>query len=511
MSPPPQENPLTTLSLFDWATSDWKKKKAIVELQDWILRDAKDKGLMKANGSVYGPIEGKYTAYKARSEYKDYIDGLFQDSMLYRENVTNPKTLNSFLEDFNNLKDFPCWKADPYLMCFNNGVLNISTLVFTSHDAIAADAKHPLRKKASRVFIELDYPAHEEPCTPLLDKVLNYQFEEEDVIRCLLGMLGRCFFRVGDKDNWQRFPYLHGEQGTGKSSVINLLEKCFDKDRVAPIAQEKDGRFGIAYYCKKDILIGKDMQEDLEKALPACYMRTMASGENSLINRKNEGQQAQPEWTAPMIFGSNHPPKWAGHVGAMSRRIVPFYFPKTVQPQDPSLGTRIMQERAHFVKRSLTAYASLVARVGPNGDFGDFLPETIQNWIDEVRGELDDLHKFLFMQTDERIIRMPASLGEGGGNYALSIERIETLNDNSPTFTLWNVFKEWFASWMGTSNVKINENTLKLAGFNKEVMNVCKTCSRRGTTTKHCCPAFSNSNRTCLTVIRNMQLSWTPK
>ncbi len=80
--------------------------------------------------------------------------------------------------------------------------------------------------------------------TPLFDMIMDTQFsEEEGVIEMLLMSIGRLFFKVGEKDNWQFMPYLMGTSQTGKSTLLNIVKKMFNN--IGVINQNFEEKFGV--------------------------------------------------------------------------------------------------------------------------------------------------------------------------------------------------------------------------------------------------------------------------
>ena len=87
-------------------------------------------------------------------------------------------------------------------------------LIFSNHQTVKQDY-------ASRI---LDYPL--EPCdTPAYDKIMStlYSDEERHKIEWAIGSIVN-----GDSKKIQKFLVLYGAPGTGKSTVLNIIQKLFD-------------------------------------------------------------------------------------------------------------------------------------------------------------------------------------------------------------------------------------------------------------------------------------------
>ena len=108
------------------------------------------------------------------------------------------------------------------------------------------------RKLAACHYIDLDLdPADatrgsDEIATPVLDKIFNDQKLPPRVQHRFLALLGRMFYEVGELDDWQVMLFIKGLAGTGKSTLLKLLERCYANEDVGVVSNNMEAKFGLA-------------------------------------------------------------------------------------------------------------------------------------------------------------------------------------------------------------------------------------------------------------------------
>lgn len=159
--------------------------------------------------------------------------------------------------------------------------------------------------QVARHHIDLPFTGSVE--TPNLDNVLDYQFGPE-VKNMMLALMGRTLFPVKTYDRWELFPFLFGAGGTGKSLVLQCVDRMFRSDAVARFAGDTDGRFSLESFIDAEVIIGTDMPADITNAIEDTDMQKMCSGEPVVVNRKHKKTVRIPKWKSHTVFASNYPP-----------------------------------------------------------------------------------------------------------------------------------------------------------------------------------------------------------
>jgi hypothetical protein len=113
------------------------------------------------------------------------------------------------------------------------------------------------QKLAACHYIDLDLdPANatrgsEEIFTPVLDKIFNDQKLPTRVQHRVMALLGRMFYDVGELDDWQVMLFIKGLAGTGKSTLLKLLERCYAPEDVGVVSNNMEAKFGLAPLANK--------------------------------------------------------------------------------------------------------------------------------------------------------------------------------------------------------------------------------------------------------------------
>ena len=146
----------------------------------------------KNTGVVYKQI--KPYAYERHLNAMDFLNEIFYGDKDFISNVNNMDNLIKFMKQYDD-PDFPFLKYNDDYLGFNNGVLNKITCKFT---------KLPPDDIIVKKYF--DYKFEHSLNTPNLDKVLDYQFDN-DTRDFIYACLGRMF---GVNDNFGFMLYLLG-------------------------------------------------------------------------------------------------------------------------------------------------------------------------------------------------------------------------------------------------------------------------------------------------------------
>ncbi len=114
----------------------------------------------------------------------------------------------------------------------------------------------------------------------------------------LYGLLGRMFHDVSRTrgDNWEVLLFLIGAPGTGKSSIVSLLQSFLQPDQVGMLPTRVEPQFPVAS------LVGKLMAFMTECGgctLERDLLKLMASGDPVKVNAKHREATACPSGPSP--------------------------------------------------------------------------------------------------------------------------------------------------------------------------------------------------------------------
>jgi len=444
-----------------------------------MMEYAKEHRLMKANNTVYEPVPGSPCAYRELCDYKQFVNRSLKSNRKHAGLIRkHPRHVDDCIKYLNNLieeEDMPDYIVDKDLLSFRNGVLRLSTIEFVPYGSNF----EILHGKVARNHIDCDYEASSD--TPNIDKVLDTQFEDEDVKRIFFALVGRLFFEVGQFDKWQVMPFLVGVGGTGKSLLLNVISKCFSESALGNISGKREEVFGLANLHNKEVVMGCDMPVEMSKCLPQVLFQNMTAGDRVEVPRKST-TALHVQWKAPIIMASNYMPDYVNSGNNIGRRIVSFRFTKSVATRDYGLQDAILHsnELANFVYRSLTEYRALRERI--TGDFWMFVPRIMIEWQSKVAAATNKLSEFLSMEDSERGFSIVCEEG---------------------AVTPMAEFKRLFKRVMETDFVN-DVSVFRSFGFEcpEGQVNLCKGCGKIAL--KGCCSAYSITNRTRCMVLLHM-------
>lgn len=285
-------------------------------------------------------------------------------------------------------KCFPLIKSNSFnrkVISFANGYLNLDSLLFT----LWTEAEEiPLTDH----YFEKDFdPTKKE--TPLWDTILNTQLGRQSV-GALEMMIGRLFYPIKEKDNWQVVPVIYGDANTGKSSIADVICKMFPDHHVGAITASLEDRFGLYPLMNKRVVIAPDIPVDIHKRLNSADFQSMVTGDLMSMAIKNQASRSI-RWEANLIMFGNLIPRWPDNKGSVVRRIVPFECVTLVKERVSNLVERIVaNELPQLILRCLTRYIRFV-RDSANMGIWDCLDEEVVTASDKVRDATNPLSEFL--------------------------------------------------------------------------------------------------------------------
>lgn len=477
-------------------------KKSVEEvLQDYLREDGKSNSYKKEGENILTPVEGVPTYYAVHMPFNEYLNQLYSDRKhptykLYRKTARNHHKLMDYLKHYND-EEMPFIKRNHRLVSYRNGCLDLDTLEFRTFEEIGPT------DVSSGIFIDQDFDTgvldkkYKEIQTPLWDKLIRYHINDDMIYGIFTCMVGRLFFEVGERDNWQVMPFIRGKANTGKSTAFEIIKRMFNPATVGKIGKEKT--FGLQNLHDSKVIIYPDIDGKLADMLPAADFQSMVSGETMSIAVKNKTAITK-DWTTPQIWGGNFLPPYEDKAGSVTRRIATFDMNRDVKNKDATLMTKILQnELSDLIVKCVKAYGHYIDFFG-NTTFEDwgrkFEIEYFDERMEQLKQETNYLYNFI--------------TGAPGANKTkrsdIWIEHdekaITELEDFKRSFGAFMKFKHNINKykWSSTSDVAI----LEKQGYKVQRINICASCGQKAH--KLCCAGFSRQNRRRRFVIENMRI-----
>lgn len=476
-------------------------------LIEYLKEDCMANNFKKEGNWIIKPLKDIPTYYERHLTFDDYLNQLYTDKdhhtyYAYRKSAKTHKNLVEYLTCYND-KEIPRITRNHKWFSFNNGVLDVEEMKFMTFDDLIDTTE------TSGVYIQKDFNPelldknYDEIEVPYFDKLVKHHINEDMVYYLLLAFIGRLFFKVGEKDNWQCMPFIRGKANTGKSTFFLIIMAIFN-----PACIGKNGKettFGLQNLFDKLVVINEDIDHNISKYLPASDFQSMVSGENMAIGRKGK-DQITTLWEVPMLWGGNVLPDYKDKGGSISRRLAIFDMNRSVENKDTTLSHHIKQDELDLIViKAVKSYYHFIKFFG-NTTFVDwgkkFGIEYFDERIEQVRQETNLLYQFLTAspgtnETRNSDIYIVHNKG--------SITSLEKFKKYYKTYLHYKHDMKSF-TWSRTADHAIIEGE----GYTISQIQICASCGDKARAPKKneegCCHNFSRQNRRKKWVIQDMEI-----
>jgi putative DNA primase/helicase len=220
-----------------------------------------------------------------------------------------------------------------------------------------------------RLFTTCALPFHYDRYAPrpglFLDKLLGYQWwDDAESVDVLQEWFGYCL--TADNRRMQKMLLLHGETGTGKSVLADVLRLLLGADNCAEVdtkaLQDSHGTENLPG--KLLITFSDSRTSDRSDNLSLLQFLLKAIGEDPIpINPKGK-RRYDAHLTAKVMMVCNELPYLQDSSGAMDRRLLLLHTPRTVtdEDRDDYLRDKLTDELPGILNWALEGRARLLAR-----------------------------------------------------------------------------------------------------------------------------------------------------
>ena len=242
---------------------------------------------------------------------------------------------------------------------------------------------------------KLSYDLSDSP-TPNYDKLMQtlYSDEERQKIEWAIGSV-----IAGDSKKIQKFYVLYGAPGTGKSTVLTIINKLFD-GYTTTFDSKAIGNANAAFSLepfKDNPLIAIDDDGDLFKIDDNTRINTIASHEKLIVNEKHKSTYAT-KFNTTMFIGTNKPVRITDAKSGVIRRLI------DIQPSGhllrqieyEAIMNQIDFEIGGIANHCYEVYKSLGKRyystykpinmIGITNDFYNFVDDNLEFFVEHKDG-----------------------------------------------------------------------------------------------------------------------------
>ena len=227
----------------------------------------------------------------------------------------------------------------------------------------------------------LNYPL-EPGDTPAWDKLLStlYSPEERHKLEWAIGSIVS-----GESKKLQKFMVLYGAAGTGKSTVLNIIQKLFDGYYSvfdAKALGSSSNAFALEAF-KNNPLVAIQHDGDLSKIEDNTRLNSLVSHEEMTVNEKFKATYTN-DFKCFLFMGTNKPVKITDAKSGLIRRLI------DVSPSGNKLGPKEYKTAVKQVDFELGAIAHHCQEVflADPGYYDDYIPIT-------MLGASNDFYNFI--------------------------------------------------------------------------------------------------------------------
>src|SRR5829696_2799498 len=237
------------------------------------------------------------------------------------------------------------WDANPNILVFANGTLEISERHFREH------------KPEDYVTSALPYAYDPEAACEVFRAVLGNV--TPDAVEFLQEFAGYC---LTPDTSLETALWFKGPRGSGKSTVIEgLVEMLGNKHGVLGLGEIESSPFALSRILGKTLLVSTEQ--------PSSYLRSthvidaLISGESIIMDRKHrDAEEVTP--TAKIVWAMNEALRIANTTSGIFRRVKIVEFPALEGERDPDVKEYVKSEGAGILNWALEGLARLRERGG---------------------------------------------------------------------------------------------------------------------------------------------------
>ena len=269
-----------------------------------------------------------------------------------------------------NLNQYPAeW------ICFMNGFYDPVNKKLLPHN--------PRYMAMNQIPFSYDPDCH--PEGPVIAEWLEYMLEQPEDREMLLQYVGYCMTR---DTRQQKFLILNGNGGTGKSTLIKLIEEMIGSSNISNVSLlQLSKRFSVFNLLGKILNCCADLEN---KALDDTSILKKALGEDSLMAEAKGKDMVPFKSYAKLLFSTNELPAVKGEkTNAFYRRLLILSINKAPKKVDAFFYEKIQAEMDFFIHLCVEA----LGRMYVDGTIVES-PNSIEA-VQKLREESDTVSAFL--------------------------------------------------------------------------------------------------------------------
>lgn len=337
-----------------------------------LTKEAERRAYRRANGFVYqertklidGSIRGIHAWVKVGTlvEFVNdmCVSAIYPDNWRWSLIQNNKSKALKYFEEAMIL-EFPYLVKQRHVFAFQNGLLDIEVMQFYSYENPI-----PLEMTACNyIDAPLDYDRYsqmpwEEIDTPVFEHIFQCQRMPPSVIRWAYVFNGRMLYVLRKYDHFDKTIFYFGMNNSGKSTQLNRIKQCYEKENVGILGNSIEKTFGLAPLADKWIVICGDVKKSFRMDT-GDLLEILVAGDVSAPQKNKDPRIV--EWKAAVAFAGNEPGGWDNSGGGTERRLLVFHYPNTIPTsQIKDYSEASLQEQPRLIYKLTRAYRETAAR-----------------------------------------------------------------------------------------------------------------------------------------------------
>lgn len=211
----------------------------------------------------------------------------------------------------------------------------------------------------------------------------------------------------GDSKQLQKFVVLYGDSGTGKSTVLNVIEKLFEGYQVpfnAKALGSATSEFALEPF-KKNPLVAIQQDGDLSKIEDNARLNALVSHEELVVNEKFKGLYSS-RFYAMLFMGTNKPVRITDSRSGIIRRLIDISPSGNLIPKKRYLK---LMEQIKFELGAIAWHCMEVYKENPYY-YDDYIPQA-------MIGATNDFYNFMEDYLDDFLRKDFTTLKEAWTKY----------------------------------------------------------------------------------------------
>jgi hypothetical protein len=280
-------------------------------------------------------------------------------SMLAREEVSSPTEMDAI----QRLADTHAalMQTDDNIRDHLYSCANTQPCMFVPHVFDPDMMDMPLSKLEELAVGFKTILSHQE--IPNEEVVEGKEAERKDVRNWIYAMIGRSMIGYESRfDSWQLCLFLLGCAGTGKSTILNLIQMFFPPQTVKFMEDEGETTFGFQAFVTSltRLIIGSEIPLNM----PMATIAKGISHEGISVAIKNKGAVYVNPWIAEFMFAGNGMPTKGNNGGRLTRRFLIVPFNISVSNQASNIEKHMKDNLPAYIMLCVRAYNIIGKKYG---------------------------------------------------------------------------------------------------------------------------------------------------